>query len=244
MALLSLDSVHLSFHRGDNDVRVLRDVSFDLDRGEVMAVHGARGSGKTTLLRVAAGYERIGSGQVTFAGSDLARLTARKRATLYSEGIAWIDQAGPRSDELTTTEYVSLPVRNARPREARRRAAEALRRVDAADCGERRWAELTDSEQIRVAIAQGLVRAPQMLVIDDASLGLGVTERDSVIGLLRAAAVDGGLAVLMAVSDLTHALGGCRVRSLSRGRLLGGSDEEFSPGAKILGFPVGRSTPD
>lgn len=245
MALLELDSVFVSYPRGDAEDRVLRGVSLRIGAGEVVAVHGQRGSGKTTLLRVAAGYEPVQAGRVTFAGASLAGLTARERAVLYSQGIAWIDHTGPRSDELTAADYVALPLRDARPREARTRASEALARAGVPDRESRHWHELTNSERIRVAIAQGLVRPPRMLVVDDAALGLGVTDRDAIIGLLRSAAERDGIAVLMAVSDLTYALGGCRIHTISRGRLIGGAPEAVSgDGGTVLGFPARNPRPE
>lgn len=244
MALLELHSVHVSYRRGDAEERVLRGLSLTVDPGEVVAVHGQRGSGKTTLLRAAAGYEPLRAGRVTFDGAPLAGLRARQRADLYSTGIAWIDHTGPRSAELTAADYVALPLRDARPGEARQRAAEALARAGVPDRDWRRWHELPNSERIRVAIAQGLVRPARLLVVDDAALGLGVTDRDAIVGLLRSAAERDGVAVLIAVSDLTYALGGCRVHTLSRGRLLGGADRSGAGGGTVIGFPGSRGEPD
>ncbi len=234
--LLSLDLVNRSFWRGLQELRVLRDVSLKVYAGEMVGVYGQRGSGKTTLLRVAAGFESPDSGTVSFAGTDLARRSRRELARLHREEIGWVERTGPQSDELPMRIYVALPLyRSHGPVQAQRRAYAALARVGAEDAAELPWSSLSDTARVLVAIAHALVREPRLLLVDDPTAGLGILDRERVVGLLRSAAEDGGLAVVMAVPDMPAMLQAHEVRALSRGRLLTPAEREVR--GTVIEFP-------
>jgi ABC-type lipoprotein export system ATPase subunit len=213
--------VSRSFCRGADRIRALRDVSLDVRAGDLFAIYGQRGAGKTTLLRIAAGFDKPDLGAVTFNGTNLSSLSQRHLARLHREQIAWVERSGAHSHDLTASVYVALPLYSkVGPSSARRRATTALARVGARDCADRRWDDLSDADRVLVAIAQALVREPRLLIVDDPTAGLGILDRERVVSLLRGAAEDGGIGVLMAVPDMPAMLHAHQVRSLSRGRLL------------------------
>jgi ABC-type lipoprotein export system ATPase subunit len=221
LALLRLSDVGQTYWRGGRPHDVLRDVSLELDAGDFVAVYGARNAGKSTLLKVAAGFEAPDTGTVTFEGRDLSTLSRQQRARLHHEEIAWVERSGPHSGDLPIALHVALPLYDVVGRlEAQDRAFVALAKVGASDAAYMRWADLWDEARIRVAIAQALVREPKVLVLDDPTRGLGIVEREAVAGLLRSAAEEGGLGVLMAVPDMPAMLPATQVRMLTRGRLL------------------------
>lgn len=239
MTLLSLRAVSRSFWRGPTEVPIVRDVSLDVAAGDLVAVHGRRGAGKTTLLKLAAGFDAPDSGEVLFEDEPLHGLSRRRLAEIHRERIAWVERTGPHSRELPITDYLALPLYGQLgPRAAQRRAAAVLDRVGIRDCVDRRWDDLSDAERILTAIAHALVREPRLLVVDDPTAGLGIVDRERVVGLLRSAAEEGGVGVLMAVPDMPAMLQAHEVRSLSRGRLLspmGGPAE-----GTIVEFPQHR----
>jgi ABC-type lipoprotein export system ATPase subunit len=223
--LLRLETISKSYRRGPSETVVLKDVSLDVRAGDMVAVYGQRSAGKTTLLRLAAGFESPDGGRVSFDGRDLAHLSRRQLAHLHRERIGWVERGGPHSRDLPVRVYVALSLyRTLRPLEAQRRATVALARVGVGDCADERWDDLSDTARTLVAIAQALVREPRLLVVDDPTAGLGIVDRERVLGLLRAAAEDGGLGVLMAAPDMPAMLQAHAVRSLSRGRLLAPPD--------------------
>jgi len=235
--LLRLESVSKSYMRGPRELRVLKEVSLDVHPGELVGVYGQRGSGKTTLLRVAAGFESPREGIVSFDGVDLASLSRRRRARLHREDIGWVERAGPQSDGLVMRIYVGLSLyRTVGPAEAQRRALEALAKVGASDTADAHWSSLSDTARTLVAIAEALVREPRLLLVDDPTAGLGILDRERVVGLLRCAAEDGGLGVLMAVPDMPAMLHAHEVRSLSRGRLFAPADPPPGSG-NVVEFP-------
>jgi ABC-type lipoprotein export system ATPase subunit len=239
--LLRLDSVSTSYWRGSRELRVLKDVSLDVHAGELVGVYGQRGAGKTTLLRLAAGFEPPAAGRVAFDGVDLASLSRNELARVHRDEIGWVERAGPESRELPMRVYVALPLyRTVGPIVAQRRAVAALAKVGAEDAADARWSSLSDTARTLVAIAQALVRAPRLLLVDDPTAGLSIIDRERVVGLLRAAAEEGGLGVLMAVPDMPAMLHAHEVRSLSRGRLLAPADPSPDGHGRVVEFPSGE----
>jgi putative ABC transport system ATP-binding protein len=235
-ALLRLESVAKTYTRGPRDLRVLQDITLAVEPGEFVGVYGARGTGKTTLLRIAAGFAAPDAGRVSFAGEDLAHVSRRRRAQLHHGEIGWVERAGPRSSELTIDVYVALPLyRRLGPVAARGKALRALARVGAEDAADACWENLSDATRTLVAFAHGLVREPRLLIVDDPTSGLDVIDRERVTGLLRAAAEEGGIAILMAAPELAAVQHADRALLLSRGRLL--APAERRPGATVVEFP-------
>jgi ABC-type cobalamin/Fe3+-siderophores transport system ATPase subunit len=138
-------------------------------------------------------------------------------------------------------DYVALPLyRSLGPLEAQRRALAALAHVGAQDAADERWASLSDSVRILVALAQALVREPKLLLVDDPTAGLNVVDRERIVGLLRSAAEDGGCGVLMAVPDLPAMNHAHTVRALGRGRLLEPAHRPPSARGTVVEFPGGE----
>jgi ABC-type lipoprotein export system ATPase subunit len=240
MPLLRLESVSRSFWRGPTELRVLRDVCLEVDSGDFVAVYGQRNAGKTTLLKVAAGFEVPDTGRVLFRGRSLAQMSRRGFARLHRAGIGWVEHAGPRSDGLSMRAYVALPLLgDMTAHQAQRQAGTALADVGAEDCADRRWDELSDAARMLVAIAHALVREPDLLIVDDPTVGLGMTDRDLITGLLRSTA-DRGVGILMAVPDMPAMVQADRVHSLGRGRLLSPPGDSGDPQSNVVEFPGPR----
>jgi predicted ABC-type transport system involved in lysophospholipase L1 biosynthesis ATPase subunit len=237
MPVLSLTEVCLSFPRGRRHVvRVLADVTLEVDAGEVLAVLAQRAQGKTSLLRVAAGMERPDRGRVHFAGEDLWGLSERRRARLLGGQIGWVGPAVPDLD-VPMLANVALPLfAQYGKREAYARARTALQRVGARECAEQFWGSLADWERALVALAQGIAREPKLLLVDDLTISLGLGEADDITRLLDALATEQGFAVLMSVSDANATGWSGRVARLFDGELLETPRPASQPG-KIIDFP-------
>lgn len=226
MTLLSLRSVSLSYPRGDRAVPVLRDISLDVDRGELVAVYGTQASGKTSLLKIAAGLLPPDSGRVTFDGDELVDMPLADRQRLHGSQIGWVAPLEPDASEPPALLHIALPLYGRHgARTARRRAAAALDRVGAAHCADERRRDLMDTERVLVLIAEALVHQPRLLVVDDPTYGFSVTDRHRIVALLRNIA-DDGTAILMAVPDMAAMLTAHATYALHSGRLVGGGDPQ------------------
>jgi ABC-type cobalamin/Fe3+-siderophores transport system ATPase subunit len=234
MHLLSLDGISKSHWRaGRHQIVVLDDISFALDGGELAAIFGQRASGKTTLLRIAGGLMAPDRGTVHFEGDDLAAAQPSWTGGL-PEHIGWVRRGGPTMGSMEMLDYVALPLlRGTYHAEALRHATAALKRMSAQDLAHAKWHELSDAERTLVRIAHAIVREPKLLLADDPTTSLDLTEREIVSTLLREAAQDHGMAVLMTVPDLPDTLRSHRVMSLSAGRLIQGKQPRAVGGAVV-----------
>jgi ABC-type lipoprotein export system ATPase subunit len=221
MSALLVDGVCLGRSRGAGWVPLLTEVSFDVERGEVVAIMGGRRSGKTTLLEIAAGITRPECGSVRLGEHELTRLRERKRVRLRARELVWLDRGG-MAQRLQVARMVgwSLSLTRGR-REAARLAGQMLERVGALDCASKRWAELSPWKQVRVALARAFTAAPRLVVVDDLLDGLGPEGTLEVFRLLRLliAESESRPGVLMSACDRDSAVLADRVWSLDRGRL-------------------------
>lgn len=237
MTLLSFQGVGKSHWRGRHEVVVLDDVSFDLDRGEFVAVFGQRAAGKTTLLRIAAGIEAPDAGTVWFDGADVRAGRAPRLAGIH-EQIGWVGRGGPFAAGMQMLHHVALPLlRSVDAREAERRATRTLQRVGIGDLAHARWHELSDAERTLARIAHAIVRDPALLLVDDPTSGLGVEEREAILALLRSIADERGMAVLTTVPEVPDMLRSHRVMSLGDGELI--QPSRRTPG-EVIAFPRQR----
>jgi ABC-type lipoprotein export system ATPase subunit len=231
--LLSLERVGKSYWRGDSEVRVLDDISLDVNAGEFLAIWGTRGSGKTTLLKLAARLESPDRGKVCFDGVDLGNLSEPQHARLMLQKIGWVRRTGPKSD-LRMLDYVALPLLSEHGhRGAYDRAKQAMERVGMSAFSGQRWESLCDGERALIGIAHGIARAPRLLLVDDPTSNLDVFERERVTEMLRLLADEEAIAVLMTVPDMPAAMQAHQIASLGAGRLAKAPREPDSNGKVI-----------
>jgi energy-coupling factor transporter ATP-binding protein EcfA2 len=219
MSLLELEHVGSRRHRnGARAHTILRDISFELDAGELIAIWGLRRCGRSTLLRIAAGIEPADSGIVRFAGQELSGAGSLP----LGGGIGYCTRASLDASSVLDELLLGQLARGVRRPLARARVYTALARVGAADCAARALHELDGAEELRVALARALVLEPSLLVIDDPVRGVDLLQRDSLLGLLRSLA-DEDIAVLISTDEATALAGADRALSLSDGMLRGAS---------------------
>jgi len=218
MSLLSIEHATKRYRRGRLEHVAIRDVSFEIELGELVAIWGPRRSGRSTLLRVAAGIESPEEGVVLFEGRDLAR----RRNTLLGRRIGYAQMATSAAEGGLVVDRVAagLLAQRASPRQARRRAQDALARVGIEHCGRLECRELDGAELTRVGIASALITAPALLVIDEPTSRADLLDRDPLLALLRSTAND-GVAVLMTTGDAQGLSGVDRALSMDRGELRG-----------------------
>jgi len=237
MTLLALERVSKSHWRGRHEIVVLDDVSLEVDPGEMVAIFGQRAAGKSTLLRIAAGIEAPDAGTVRFDGHELGGGRLRRLGGIHPR-IGWVGRQAPFASGMRMLDHVALPLlRGASAEEAERRATRALKRVGAGELASARWHELSDAERTLVTIAHAIVRDPGLLLADDPTSGLGVEERETVLGLLRALAEEQRMAVLATVPEVPDALRSHRVMSLGDGELIQAA--RHAPG-EVIAFPQRR----
>ncbi|HEY5287451.1 MAG TPA: ATP-binding cassette domain-containing protein [Solirubrobacteraceae bacterium] len=233
MSLLELEHVERRHRSGAHERTILRDVTLELDAGELVAIWGLRRCGRSTLLRIAAAIEPVDSGLVRFAARELGAVGS----LALGGGIGYCTRASLDAPSVLDELLLGQLARGVRRLLARARAYTALARVGAADCAERAPHELDGAEEMRVALARALALEPSLLVIDDPVRGVDLLQRDSILSLLRSLA-DEGIAVLISADEATALAGADRALALSDGVLRGASAPEL---AEVL--PLRRDQP-
>lgn len=185
-------------------VQALKDVSLEVPHGHVTAVIGANGAGKSTLMRTLAGLEKPQSGQITFNGQVIS---GRKPEDIVRMGIALVPEGRSTIPELTVEDNLKLGGmwRSHAQRNASLSRAYSLFPV----LGERksmRADTLSGGERQQLAIGRALMTGPQVLLLDEPSLGLAPLIVTQILELVARMAWDSGLAVLLVEQNATVAL--------------------------------------
>jgi ABC-type lipoprotein export system ATPase subunit len=194
--LVSLRSVCKTYRRERETIGALRDVSFEVERGEFVRLSGPSGSGKTTLLNLIAGLDRPDQGEIIVAGIDVARLSVSGASKYRAEQVGMVFQSYNLIPQLTALENVLLPMIALR-RADQRRARQLLGLVGLADRGDHNPAQLSGGEQQRVAVARALANDPALVLADEPTGNLDGESADSVMGLLTSAVRDRGRTLLL-----------------------------------------------
>ena len=191
-----LEVVELS--AGYGGLPVLRDLSFRLDAGEVLALIGANGSGKTTALLTISGLLRPLAGDVVFQGDSAVGVRPDR---LARSGLVHVPDDRGLFPSLTVAEHLDLVRAD---HSARARVNEWFPAL--VPLADRRVGLLSGGEQQMVALAQALVRDPRVLMIDEMSLGLAPMVASSLLPVLRRVADESGCAVLIVEQHASMAL--------------------------------------
>jgi putative ABC transport system ATP-binding protein len=191
------------FGAGPGAVHALREVSFDVEGGRLVALVGRSGSGKTTLLNVLGGLDRPDAGSVRVAGTELTDLDDDALSDLRRGTIAYVFQTFGLIPVLTAAENVGVPLRMARvpAGERQRRVATLLELVGLGPHAEQRPDELSGGQQQRVAIARALAASPRVLLADEPTGQLDAETGLAVMALLRAVVESEHVTAIVATHD-------------------------------------------
>ena len=191
------------YRSGDSQLAVLRNVSFSIQQGELVAIVGPSGSGKTTLLGLLAGLDTPSSGSVVLDGSDLGRLDEDARAQLRGEKVGFIFQSFQLIPTLTALENVQAKLAPTGLSEVglRQRAEALLAEVGLAQRADHLPAQLSGGEQQRVAIARALSVEPHVILADEPTGNLDSTTGSEIVDILAGLAADRGATVIVATHD-------------------------------------------
>jgi putative ABC transport system ATP-binding protein len=213
-----LRAVSKRYRRGDELVNALREVSFTLGAGEMVALVGPSGCGKSTTLNLIAGVDRPDGGQVIVCGTDLAAAgePALVRARRHCIGI--IFQAFHLMPHLTVAENVALPLALDGRRDPAR-VDDLLRRVGLEHRRSHFPAELSGGEQQRTAVARALVNRPAVVLADEPTGSLDSASGSAVLQLMDELRRQEGSALLLATHDESLATLADRVIRLRDGEI-------------------------
>src|ERR1700752_2679986 len=162
-ALLRVEGLKKVFRSGKSDLVLFDNLSFQVARGEMLAIVGESGAGKSTLLHIVGALDRASAGDVYFANLQLSSLSENAAAEFRNREVGFVWQFHYLLPEFTALENVAMPLylRGMGRREAEAEAAGWLREVGLEERSQHRPGELSGGEQQRVALARALVTRPQ-----------------------------------------------------------------------------------
>lgn len=221
--------------------RVLRDVSLDADKGEVVSLIGPSGSGKSTLLRVLVGLTPPTAGEVTIAGEQVDYRN-RRSVKAVRDRMSIVFQQYNLFQNMTVLRNVTVaPIKiKKRPRaEAEKDAMALLERVGMAEKKDAYPDELSGGQQQRVAIARALATNPDILLLDEVTSALDPERVTEVLDTIRALTSE-GITMLIA----SHEMAFVREVSTRVAMMDDGSIVEYGPPARIFDSPTKARTRD
>jgi len=198
-SIIQFEQVGKAYPEAGRSHTVLRDVSFAIGAGEVVAILGRSGSGKTTVLNLMAGIDQPTQGRVRVAGEDLGAMSDRERTRFRLQRIGFVYQFFNLIPTLSALENVRLPLElgGASVADADRRAMAELAAVGLADRAASFPDRLSGGEQQRVAIARALVTDPPLILADEPTGNLDPEIGDQVLALLLERSRASGRSLIM-----------------------------------------------
>jgi putative ABC transport system ATP-binding protein len=193
--LLQVENVAKTYPTSDGPLAVLRGVSFQLQRGETLALTGESGSGKSTLLHLIAGLDAFDEGEITIDGKALSGMNDKERAQIRRECIGLVFQQFNLVPSLNVRDNLRLAARLGRGEEASW-TAELAERLGLEPFLNRYPEQLSGGQQQRVAIGRALAAKPILVLADEPTGNLDEETAADVIGLLCELTADAGAGLL------------------------------------------------
>ena len=224
--ILRVENLKKEYRSGTSRLVVFENLSFQVRKGEMLAIVGESGTGKSSLLHVLGTLDRPSEGDIYFAQLSLKSLSDDASADFRNREIGFVWQFHYLLPEFDALENVAMPLlaRGENPKQAQARAAQWLGEVGLADRRHHRSGELSGGEQQRVALARALVTEPKLLLADEPTGDLDTGTAERVFDLIARLHVQHQLTSIIVTHNLEFARRCRRVLRLHRGRL-----EELSP---------------
>ena len=219
--IVEIKDVVKKFRVGNNDVAILKGVSFQVQPGEFLSIVGPSGNGKSTLLNMITGIDRPSSGEIVVTGQRIDRMNEDRLAAWRGDQVGIIFQFFQMLPALSLLSNVMLPMDLAgkyKPRERRERAAHLLELVGLSDQMHKLPSAVSGGQQQRAAIARALANDPALLVADEPTGNLDSRTAHDVFSLFNDVVAQ-GKTLLMVTHDKEMARQVPRVIEISDGRI-------------------------
>ncbi|MDE6088772.1 MAG: ABC transporter ATP-binding protein [Oscillospiraceae bacterium] len=196
-AYVKFEHVKKVYHTGEVEIQALRDVNFEIEKGEFCVIVGASGAGKTTILNILGGMDTLTSGSAQLDGTEISFLNKKQLTAYRRYDVGFVFQFYNLVQNLTALENVELAAQICRePLDAR----EVLEQVGLKDRMKNFPAQLSGGEQQRVAIARALAKNPKLLLCDEPTGALDYHTGKAVLKLLQDTCRNTGMTVVV----ITH----------------------------------------
>jgi ABC-type lipoprotein export system ATPase subunit len=203
--LIHIENIQKTYHIGEVDLPVLKGVSLQVAKGELVALMGASGSGKSTLMNILGCLDHPSSGEYWLNGLEVSGFSAKERARLRSRMIGFVFQSFNLLPRTSALDNVLMPLtysrENLSERAKKQRATELLEKVSLGDRADHQPSQLSGGEQQRVAIARSLINRPQLLLADEPTGNLDSHTSEELLGMFEKLNSIEGITIVLVTHD-------------------------------------------
>lgn len=216
--MIEAEHIHKSF----GDVHVLNDVSFRVEKGEVVAIVGKSGAGKSTLLHITGTLEKPDNGNILFEGRNLNKLSNSKISEFRNNSLGFIFQFHHLLPEFTALENVCIPayIKKTDRSKAEARAKELLEQLNLSHRLNHKPKELSGGEQQRVAFARALINQPKLILADEPTGNLDEKSANELHDLILKFRTEFDLTFILVTHSPTLAARCDRIIEMAEGRIV------------------------
>ncbi len=201
MSVIHIESVTKTYRMGETEVRALRGVSLEIERGEMVAIVGPSGSGKSTLMNIIGCLDQPSSGTYRLDGVNVSQMNDDQLADIRNQKIGFVFQSFNLLPRTTALAQVELPMVYAGKPERRKHALDALTLVGLGDRAHHRPNELSGGQQQRVAIARALVNEPAIILADEPTGNLDSASGEEIINIFKTLNREKGMTLILVTHD-------------------------------------------
>ncbi len=221
--ILSLRHINKSY----GHLQVLKDVSLEVNQGELLAIVGPSGAGKTTLLQIAGTLDKADSGSVLYGGTDISSMRDKRLSAFRNRNIGFIFQFHRLLPEFSALENVMMPalIGGTGKRTAREQGTELLNMLGLGDRLNHRPAQMSGGECQRVAVARALINKPQVVLADEPTGSLDSANRAELQRLFTSLRDSLGQTFVLVTHDESLAGIADRTVTMRDGRILQQQDD-------------------
>jgi len=221
-SIIKVSKLDKTFGKGDNAVRVLKNVSFEINKGEFVSLMGASGSGKSTLLYLIGGLDKPTDGKVYINGKDISTLKEKDMAKLRRKDIGFVFQFYNLVQNLTVEENIMLPVvmDGKKEKDYKERLDKILDIIGLKNKRNNLPNELSGGQQQRVSIARAIILSPTILLADEPIGNLDSKAGEEVMKLFKEINEKEGITILQVTHSSDAAKYGNRLINLKDGKIV------------------------
>ena len=222
--VISVKNLIKTYVVGEVEVRALRGVNLDVQRGEFLAVTGPSGSGKSTFMHIVGCLDRPTSGQYLLDGQDVSRMSKDALAAVRNKKIGFVFQGFNLLARTSALDNVELPLlyggSSLKTAERHKRAMEVLKAVGLEDRADHHPNQLSGGQQQRVAIARSLINSPSILLADEPTGNLDTRTSIEVMDIFQRLNRERGITVVLITHEVDIAEYGTRTVTFRDGQVV------------------------
>ena len=205
--ILRIQNVEKYYGSRNNLTKAIDDISFDVNKGEFVAIMGASGSGKTTLLNCISTIDKVTSGNIYVDGNNITQLKGSALNRFRRDKLGFIFQDFNLLDTLTAYENIALAlsIRNDSPEIIDRAVKNVAEQLDITEILNKYPYQMSGGQKQRVASARAIITSPSLVLADEPTTALDVIHRNGIIDLFSQMKAN-GVGILMVTHDFATAL--------------------------------------